>query len=150
MGTFTHSRFFVMLLAFAGLLCAAAAHAEDITFTKEYTYQASDIDSKVSSRANALQEVKRALLQQLGTYLISETQVKNYRMTKDQVTTLTAGIVSAEILQERWDGTSYYLRAKLTVDPQEVANAVKVLGDDREKTRELEAEKKKEIGRAHV
>jgi hypothetical protein len=143
MRTTLRGKFFIVLLASTMLLFGTAAHAENITFTKEYTYQASDIDSKVSSRADALQEVKRALLQQLGTYLISDTEVKNYKMTKDQITTLTAGIVSAEILQEKWDGTSYYLRAKLTVDPQEVANAVKKLGNDRERIRELEAEKKK-------
>jgi len=120
-----------------------SAVAENVTFIKEYTYQASDIDSKVSSRAIALQEVKRALLELLGTYLISETEVKNYRMSKDQVTTLTAGIVQTEIVREQWDGVSYYLQAKLIVDPKEVANAVKQIGNNAEKTREFEDSRRK-------
>jgi hypothetical protein len=135
-----HARVMIALLF---LLSPWTAIAENITFVKEYTYRASDIDSKVSSRAIALQEVKRSLLEKLGMYLISETEVKNYKMTKDQITTLTAGIVSTEILQEKWDGSSYYLQAKLTVDPKEVANAVKALGNDVEKTRELEASRRK-------
>lgn len=121
------------------LLLSGAAQAEQVVFVKEYTYRASDIDSKVSSRTIALVEVKRALLEQLGTYLISETEVRNFKMTKDQVTTLTAGIVSAEILRETWNGTHYYLQARLTVDPREVAERIKALGSDRERTRELEA-----------
>src|SRR5208283_5986287 len=105
------------------LLLATIASAEIKTFIKEYTYMASDIDSKVSSRAIALEQVKRALLEQLGTYLISETEVKNFQMTKDQITTLTAGIVSAEVIDENWDGRTYYLKAKISADPKEVAKS---------------------------
>jgi len=52
-----------------------AAIGETKIFTKDYTFMASDIDSKVSSRAIALKQFKRALLEPLGTYLGSETAV---------------------------------------------------------------------------
>lgn len=119
------------------------ASAENKTFIKEYIYMASDIDSKVSSRAIALEQVKRALLEQLGTYLISETEVKNYQMTKDQITTLTAGIVSAEIVEEKWDGRTYYLKAKIAADPKQVAKSINLLKTDLQKTKELEDSEKK-------
>jgi tetratricopeptide (TPR) repeat protein len=125
------------------LLIAISAFAENKTFFKEYTYMASDIDSKVSSRAIALEQVKRDLLEQLGTYLISETEVKNYQMTKDQITTLTAGIVSAEVVDEKWDGRTYYLKAMITADPKEVARSVDALRKDVQKNKELEDSKKK-------
>ena len=67
------------------LLLSSIASAETKTFIKEYTYMASDIDSKVSSRAIAMELVKRALLEQLGIYLISETEVQNFQITKDQI-----------------------------------------------------------------
>jgi tetratricopeptide (TPR) repeat protein len=134
---------FIMAVMFIFLIAAFIALAEPIKFEKEYTYQASDIDSKVSSRAIALEQVKRALLEQLGTYLISETEVKNYQMTKDQITTLTAGIVSAEVIEEKWDGKTYYLKAKIVADPQEVAKSVDVLRRDVQKNKELEDSKKK-------
>ncbi|TAN43055.1 MAG: hypothetical protein EPN22_10835 [Nitrospirae bacterium] len=86
------------------LLIAAPAFGEVKTFTKEYTYQASDFDSRHSSRTLALKMVKRLLLEELGTYLVSETEVKNMQLTKDQVTTYSAGIVSAEVIEEKWDG----------------------------------------------
>lgn len=127
----------------ASLLLANIASAENKTFIKEYTYMASDIDSKVSSRAIALEQVKRALLEQLGTYLISETEVKNYQLTQDQVTTLTAGIVSAEVIDEKWDGRTYYLKAMIAADPKEVVKSVDALRNDVQRSKELEESKKK-------
>ncbi len=60
----------IVLILAAVLYFASAAHAEKKTFEKEYTYRASDVDSKVTSRLIALEQVKRMLLEELGTYLI--------------------------------------------------------------------------------
>jgi hypothetical protein len=59
-----------------------------VTFQKEFSYQSSEADSKLSSRAIALEQVKRLLLEELGTYLESETEVKNFQLTKDQIVIL--------------------------------------------------------------
>jgi tetratricopeptide (TPR) repeat protein len=125
------------------LLLTNSAFAANKTFIREYTYMASDLDSKVSSRAIALEQVKRALLEELGTYLISDTEVKNFQLTKDQVTTLTAGIVSAQVVEEKWDGRSYYLKARISADPDQVAKSLDTLRNDVQKTRELEDSRKK-------
>jgi len=47
------------------LLLPSFAFAEVKIFEKEYTYQASEIDSKVTSRAIAVEQVKR--LEIIGT-----------------------------------------------------------------------------------
>lgn len=65
--------------------CYFPAHAEMKTFIKGYTYQASDFDSKISSRTIALEQVKRLLLEEVGTFLISETEVKNFQLTKGKI-----------------------------------------------------------------
>jgi tetratricopeptide (TPR) repeat protein len=122
---------------------ANLAFAETKVFVEEYTYQASEYDSKVSCRALAIEQVKRLLLEKLGTYLESETEVKNFRLTKDQIVILTAGIVRAEIIDERWDGKTYYLKAMITADPKDVANSIDKLRQDRQKTKELEETRKK-------
>lgn len=111
--------------------------AESKTFIKEYTYQASDFDSKMSSRTIALEQVKRLLLEEVGTYLISETDVKDFQLTKDKITTLTAGVVQAEILTEKWDGKTYYLRAKMSVAPQEVTKFLEGFRENSQRNREL-------------
>jgi tetratricopeptide (TPR) repeat protein len=118
------------------------ADARVIIFVKDYTYQASEIDSKVTCRAIALEQVKRLLLEELGTYLESKTEVKNFQLTQDQITTLTAGIVSAVVVSEKWDGSNYYLKAKISADPNEVATSVDKLRNDFQKTKELEETKK--------
>jgi len=122
---------------------AGLASAEVVTFEEEYAYQASEYDSKVSCRTLALEQVKRLLLERLGTYLESESEVKNFQLTKDQIVVLTAGVVRTEILDERWDGKDYHLKARIAVDPQDVARSIEDLRQDRQKTKELEESKKK-------
>jgi tetratricopeptide (TPR) repeat protein len=136
---FTH--FFLTLVFF--FIMANLAFAETKVFVEEYTYQASEADSKLSSRAIAFEQAKRLLLERLGTYLESETEVKNFQLTKDQIITLTAGIVRAEIMDERWDGKTYYLKAKISADPNGVANSIDNLRQDRQKIKELEETRKK-------
>ncbi|MCX5846319.1 MAG: tetratricopeptide repeat protein [Deltaproteobacteria bacterium] len=127
---------------FLFFLFISTANASMVTFVKEYTYQASEIDSKVSCRANAMEQVKRLLLEELGTYLESKTEVKNFQLTQDQITVLTAGIVSAEIVREKWDGDSYFLKAKITADPNEVALSVDKLRKDNDKVNDLNETRK--------
>jgi tetratricopeptide (TPR) repeat protein len=113
------------------------------TFIKEYSYQASEDDSRNSSRVIALREVKRLLLEELGTYLESETEVRNFQLTQDQITTLTAGIVQTELLEEKWDGRVYWLKSKITADSDSVVQSIDALRKDRDKTKELEAMRQK-------
>ena len=84
-----------MIIFFSSLFLLLTPHyvfAETRTFIKEYTYQASEYDSKVTCRLLALEQVKRLLLEELGTYLESHTEVKNFQLTKDQIIVLTAGV----------------------------------------------------------
>src|SRR5271157_2394205 len=97
---------FILLILFIPNLVSA----EIKTFVKEYNYQASEYDSKVTCRTLALEQVKRLLLEELGTYLESQTEVKNFQLTRDQIITLTAGIVMTEIMDEKWDGHIYWLK----------------------------------------
>lgn len=117
-----------------------SAFAETKTFIKEYTYQAGDEDSKNSSRTIALREVKRLLLEELGTYLESMTEVQNFKLTKDQITILTAGIVKTELVDDKWDTATlkYWIKAKITADSSGVIKAIDALRKDRQKTKELE------------
>jgi len=125
----------ICLLAIILLIAASPCLAAIKVFEREYTYQASEADSKLSSRTVSLAEVKRLLLEELGTYLESVTEVKNFQLTKDQITALTAGIVRVEVLDERWDGKTYWLKARVAADPDEVAKSLDSLRKDREKAK---------------
>ena len=60
----------------------STAFAEIKIFERDYTYQASEADSKLSCRAIALEQVKRLLLEELGTYLESRTEVRDRKSTR--------------------------------------------------------------------
>jgi tetratricopeptide (TPR) repeat protein len=130
-----------MISLFLVLFVPYSTSAETKTFVKEYTYQASEDDSRNSSRVLALREVKRLLLEELGTYLESVTEVQNFQLAKDQITALTAGIVRTEILDEKWDGRTYWLKSKIVADSNEVIESIDALRKDRVKTKELESVK---------
>jgi tetratricopeptide (TPR) repeat protein len=140
-----HKRYCILLFVSLIFFISNPVLAQVKTFIKDYVYQASDEDSKNSSRTVALREVKRLLLEELGTYLESITEVKNFHLTKDQITTLTAGIVSTEIISEKWDTKSlkYYLKAKISADPESVIHSIDELRQNREKTKELEDTRKR-------
>jgi tetratricopeptide (TPR) repeat protein len=133
---------FILFSFLLALIVPDFTSAEIKTFIKEYTYQASEDDSRNSSRILALREVKRLLLEELGIYLESVTEVQNFQFSKDQITTFTAGIVKTEIVDEKWDGLTYWLKSKIVADSDEVIKSINVLRKDRVKTKELESVKK--------
>ncbi|MBS1489197.1 MAG: hypothetical protein JSS93_01595 [Bacteroidetes bacterium] len=106
--------------------------AQKKTFIREYYYKASETDSKVSSRQKALTEVKAMLIEELGTYVESYVNHvvtdKNGVITKDfftnEIKTLSTGITETKILEERWDGYEYYIKAEIIADPEEVLRRI--------------------------
>jgi hypothetical protein len=134
---------FCLILILSFIFLTNTASAEIKTFTKEYTYEASELDSKTTSRINALEQVKRLLLEELGVFLTSQTEVINSQLTKDQITSITAGIVSAVVLDEKWDGYKYWLKAKVEADPAIIIQTIDVIRNDTKKTSDLEAAKKR-------
>lgn len=112
--------------------------ASSLTYQRDYTYQASEADSKLSCRTIALEQVKRLLLEELGTYLKSNTEVKDFQVSRDQVIAMTAGIVGVAIINEKWDGQTYYISAKVSADPKQVAKAIKELQEEPGNLREVE------------
>lgn len=119
------SRISVWVIAIVILLRPVSiANAENKVFVKEYTYQASEQDSKITCRTNALTQVKRLLLEELGSYLESHTEVNDLQLTRDDIFTVTSGIVKTEVIEEKWDGSSYWIKANLAADPDEVLQSI--------------------------
>jgi hypothetical protein len=106
--------------------------AQKKTFIREYFYKASETDSKVISRQKALTEVKALLIEELGTYVESYVNHvvtdENGVITKDfftnEIKTLSTGITETKILEERWDGYEYYIKAEIVADPEEVVRRI--------------------------
>ena len=125
------------------LLIPNLTSAELKTFIRGYTYQASEYDSRNTIRTLAFREVKRLLLEELGTYLENIPEVQDFKLTKDQITTLTAGIIKTELVEEKWDGRTYLMKSKIAADSDKVIKSIDVLRQDLAKTKELEEVRKK-------
>ena len=87
--------------------------AEEKTFIREYTYRASDYDSKVKSRENALAQVKLLLLEEIAVFIKSEFKTENNssninnnfnieEFDSHKISSITAGITQTKILDEKW------------------------------------------------
>lgn len=119
------------------LLGISPARGELMSFEEQYRYEAGEADSKLSCRAISLLQVKQLLLERLGTYIESTTQVVDLQLTRDEVTSLSAGIVKTEILAESWDGKTYTLTARIQADPEEVGRLLDGIANTGRKQEEM-------------
>ena len=133
---------FLLVACLLSLNCYQA-FAKPIEFIRDYTYEAGEADSKLSCRTIALEQTKRLLLEELGTYLVSNTIVKDSQLTKDEIVTYTAGSVITIVIEERWDGKIYFLKAKIKADADDVAKSINSIRHDEERASELEELRKK-------
>lgn len=126
------------------LLISLTALAETQTYIREYTYIASEADSKISSRKIAKQEVKRDLLSELGTHIFSKFEMSESDEgdveAKEEIVALTAGFVAVETIEEKWNGTEYYIKAKLEADPEEIHEQLESFQQEDEKSQKLKNE----------
>ena len=118
--------------------------AQEQTFIKEYTYNASEIDSKVSCRAIAINQLRSLLLNEIGVYVQSESILKTSDVSGkfsqdfvENIATISAGVTKLEVLQETWNGETFWMKASITVDKKNLEESLKQLIQDRQKLKEL-------------
>ena len=90
---------------------AGIAFAETISFQKEYTYQAGELDNKGSARIIAMENAKRLLFGEVEAYLESKAVIKNLQLTKNQTTALISVIVRTDVIEQKWDKNIFYVKA---------------------------------------
>jgi TPR repeat protein len=133
--------FVITLLA--ALVLSTAAFAEVQTFTTTHTYVLGDDDSRNSARQKCLSEAKRKILEQVGVYLESKSELitssqsttsgsakspqttnEERQQITEQINTLAAGVMSTEVIKEDFgeiNGRSQMtLTLKVEVDPDDI------------------------------
>ena len=131
------------------MFLSGSLFAAEKTFIREYTYQASDYDSKVTSRGNALEEVKRILLEEVAVFLKSEfnTTTRSTGINGDytlqefdehKITSITAGVTETKILDEKWNGIVYWIKAEITINEADIYNQIDAIINSDEKLAQLE------------
>ena len=96
----------LVLTAMALLLQAAPAQAEVKVIEAANVYRMGDNDSRNDARRICIQEAKRRALELAGTYVSSLTQVRDFRLTMDEVTSYTAGMIATDIVSEEMRGSA--------------------------------------------
>ena len=119
----------VFLMLFV-VLMASGLQAE--SYVREYTYNASENDSKTSARKAALEALKVQLIEEVGisvaNSLEKETRVDNddvSKMIKSKVETFSVAMTKTEILDEKWNGESFWIKVKIEVDSDRMKEEVK-------------------------
>jgi hypothetical protein len=110
-----------------------------VTATAEY--RMGDHDTRMDAMRMAIETAKRQALEQVATYLESVTEVKNFDLTRDEIRTYSAGIVTVLNQQTRTrleDGT-IVVRVDLTaqVDQDEAILAINALRENESATKQL-------------
>ena len=89
------------------------ADVKEVISTGEYVM--GDLDSKRDAKKLALLEAKQMALEQAGTYLSSLSEVKDFQLTKDEISSLAAGVISVEVLEEKWTMAGENFKVTITI-----------------------------------
>ncbi len=109
---------FLLLLML--ILIPCISHAKTEIIFVDHKYVMGDNDSKTDARRMCFLEAKRKVLEKAGTYIESHTQVKNYRLTKDEINSYAAALLKVETVKEEWkfvgENMAVFLTVKAEVD----------------------------------
>ena len=104
-------------------------------------YRMGDHDTRMDATRMAIEAAKRQALEQVAIYLESVTEVKNLDVTRDEIRTYTAGIVTVLNQQTRTrledGGVTIHVDLTAQVDQNEVILAINALRENERATHEL-------------
>jgi len=111
------------------------AYAGVQTITATHTYVMGDNDSRNDARQLCFLEAKRKVLEKAGSFIQASTEVKNFQLTKDQISSYSAAVLSVEITKEDFgfsDGHNVLtLMVKADVDVADVQKRLAAIVADK-------------------
>ena len=122
------------------------AYAETRIVLSQGAYRMGARDTKEDAMRLATEAAKRNALEQVATYLESITVVEGVDVTRDEITTYTAGLVVVHDQQTNLslDGDAVIITVDLTsqIDTEEVAQAILALRENEDARQQLAALKR--------
>ena len=123
------------LLLLVLILIPCNSHAETKIIHANHVYLMGDNDSKNDARRICFIEAKRKVLEKSGTYIESQTQVKNYKLIKDEITTYSAALLKVETVKEEWkfvgQNMAIDISVKAKVDIGKIENELSKINQDK-------------------
>ena len=117
---------FLSLISF--MLLMSSLHAQVMTYTGSDEYIMSEFETIDIAKQRAEQKAIRNAQEQAGVYVESNTEVVNMMVTKDEIRTMTAGILKVTDVQYQLTplegGKSLIVKAsvKADIDSNELSN----------------------------
>ncbi len=137
---------FPILLTFLLWCLGEIAYAETRIVLSQGAYRMGARDTKEDAMRLATEAAKRNALEQVATYLESITVVEGVDITRDEITTYTAGLVVVHDQQTNLslDGDAVIITVDLTsqIDTEEVAQAILALRENEDARHQLAALKR--------
>jgi hypothetical protein len=131
---------------FLSFLTGTSANAAPTTITETCDFVLGDNDTKNEAREVSFVRCKRRLLERAGSFIQSNVQVTNGKLSKDQVTTYAAAVLSVEVVKERFffKGESMVLEqtVKAKVDLSDVKKRLAAIIGDKSVSRKVEGQQK--------
>ena len=125
---------FFLLCSISFVLQISNVQAESVSFIRDYTYNASENDSKVSARKAALEQLQKAAIEEVGVQVqssvVSQKSVSKGKLKQDMqlnFKVFSQALTKTRILEEKWNGESFYLKAEIEVDPDGITAAINTL-----------------------
>jgi hypothetical protein len=123
----------VALALGAGL--ASVSAGEDTQVTASGTAKIIKGDKEAAKKA-ALDEAKRAAVEQVGAEVVAQTVVENFELVKDQIISQAKGYVyNVKVLEEGSREGSYFVKIQATVNPDKVKEDATVIYREMDKPR---------------
>lgn len=125
-----YSRILFLLLLLAAPL---TGFAKETTYIREYTYNASEMDSAATARHLAIQQAKALLLEEVGSRVFTASEIDSKHNTetgkggtvyRNRIRSLSAGMVKTRVLADRWDGKTYWCKLQMRVDEDKLVDAL--------------------------
>lgn len=108
-------RAFSVITLLTVLFLPTVASAEVKTFTATHTYILGDHDSKDDARQRCLLEAKRKVLEQAGVLIESASEVKDFQLTKDKITSFASAVMQVKDTKEKFGFENEHMTLTLTI-----------------------------------
>jgi len=130
------------LLALAMVLFPVFVFAKTYDVTSKGEYVMGDNDTKIEARRLALEQAKRLAVEQIGTYLESETVVKNCQLEKDEIRSYASAILKVKVINENINllsdkTTVFTINILANVDTSMLEHKISELKSDKQRNQQL-------------
>jgi tetratricopeptide (TPR) repeat protein len=135
------------------LVTSQSAYAGSFTYQKDFRRLSGLPVSRETYRNKSLEAVESLILNELVACLGEDPAVAYFELTGEEIKTLAKAILQRNVMEEKWDGQCYYIRARIVGDSAnsdaypailgQIQGKAKALLDARERARVAIEEVKK-------